>query len=76
LKLKNQIKLEIGTDGLEIVSIIVGGGNISSKGFFNYVKLDYHENIIFNMTLSHWLKRDLLIVGPKGCGKSVSCYFH
>jgi hypothetical protein len=75
MKIKDQIKLDIGTNDLENISIFVGGGNISSKGFFNYVKLDYHENIIFNMTLSHWLKRDLLIVGPKGCGKSVSHHF-
>eukprot|EP01080_Neovahlkampfia_damariscottae_P004332 gene4332-7688_t len=65
-----KLKLIFST-GDSTMEIFVGGGELKSKSYFNYVQLDYHETLIFNMILSHWLKRDLLIVGSKGCGKSV-----
>jgi hypothetical protein len=59
----------IGNEKEEIFKKILSGtknNNNEIKNYEKYIKLNYHENFIFNLFLSHLLERDILIIGNSG----------
>ncbi|XP_023290706.1 von Willebrand factor A domain-containing protein 8 [Orussus abietinus] len=69
---KDTANVKINSSGHQtILDVFCGAGSYKSIETSNYISTSYQDNLLANVLQSH-LASDLCIVGPRGCGKSIT----